>query len=121
MGKRDRRLGRLRRRKHVRKKVFGTPERPRLNVFRSLRHIYAQLIDDTRGHTLVAASTLEPEVHEQIDELSKTEQARVVGEVLAGRALGKGVTRVVFDRAGYKYRGRVKALAEAAREGGLDF
>lgn len=121
MGEKNRRLGRLRRKKHVRKKVFGTPERPRLNVFRSLRHIYAQVIDDTIGHTLVAASTLEPEIREQIVGLRKTDQARVVGKVLAARALAKGITKVVFDRAGYKYHGRVKALADGAREGGLDF
>lgn len=121
MVEKDRRLGRLRRRKHVRKKVFGTPERPRLNVFRSLQHIYAQVIDDTVGHTLVSASTLDPEVREQIAGLKKTEQARVVGKVLAARALARGVTKVAFDRAGYKYHGRVKALADAAREGGLDF
>ncbi len=121
MVEKDRRLGRLRRRMHVRKRVFGTPERPRLNVFRSLRHIYAQVIDDTVGHTLVSASTLDPEVREQIAGLKKTEQARVVGRVLAARALARGVTRVAFDRAGYKYHGRVKALADAAREGGLDF
>lgn len=121
MVEKDRRLGRSRRRMHVRKKVFGTPERPRLNVFRSLRHIYAQVIDDTVGHTLVSASTLDPEVREQIAGLKKTEQARVVGRVLAARALARGVTQVAFDRAGYKYHGRVKALADAAREGGLDF
>lgn len=117
-----RRQRRYRRRKHVRKKVFGTPERPRLNVFRSLRHIYAQVIDDLRGETLVAASTLEPEVREQLeDDATKVEQARVVGSLIAERAQEEGVTKVVFDRAGYKYHGRVKALAEAAREGGLDF
>lgn len=121
MAEKDRRLGRLRRRQHVRKKVFGTPERPRLNVFRSLRHIYAQVIDDSVGHTLVAASTLDPEVRQQIAGLKKTEQARMVGKVLAARALAHGVTRVAFDRAGYQYHGRVKALADGAREGGLDF
>jgi large subunit ribosomal protein L18 len=121
MGERDRRAGRLRRRKHVRTRVFGTPERPRLNVFRSLSHIYAQIIDDSQGHTLVSASTLDPEVRQQLEKLSKAEQARVVGKVLAVRALEKGVSRVVFDRAGYKYHGRVRALAEAARESGLDF
>ncbi|MGD1991993.1 MAG: 50S ribosomal protein L18 [Anaerolineae bacterium] len=121
MGKVDRRLGRARRRKHVRKKIVGTPERPRLNVFRSLRHIYGQIIDDTRGHTLVSASTVDPEVREQINGLSKIEQARVVGQVLAARAIEENVAQVVFDRAGYKYHGRIKALAEAAREGGLDF
>lgn len=120
MVEKDRRLARLRRRMHVRKKMCGTPERPRLNVFRSLRHIYAQVIDDTVGHTLVSASTVDPEVREQIAGLKKTEQARVVGRVLAARALARGVTQVAFDRAGYKYHGRVKALADAAREGGLD-
>lgn len=121
MGEKDRRLGRERRRKHVRKKVVGTPEQPRLNVFRSLRHIYAQVIDDSKGHTLVAASTLDPEVRPQLDGLTKVEQARLVGKVLAARAVQRGVTKVIFDRAGYQYHGRVKALAEAAREGGLDF
>ena len=121
MAEKDRRLGRLHRHMHVRKKVFGTPERPRLNIFRSLRHIYAQVIDDTAGHTLVSASTLDPEVRKQIAGLKKTEQARVVGRVLAARALAQGVTQVAFDRAGYQYHGRVKALADAAREGGLDF
>jgi large subunit ribosomal protein L18 len=121
MGKRDRRQGRLRRRRHVRKHIFGTPERPRLNVFRSLHHIYAQVIDDTRHHTLVSASTVDVEMSQQLDGLTKTEQAKVVGKVLAERAVEKGVTRVVFDRAGYKYHGRVKALADAARESGLDF
>ncbi|HEC33256.1 MAG TPA: 50S ribosomal protein L18, partial [Chloroflexi bacterium] len=87
MGDRVRRLGRLRRRRHVRKKVVGTPERPRLSVFRSLRHVYAQVIDDSRGHTLVAVSTLDPEVREQVVGLKKVEQARVVGKVLAARAL----------------------------------
>jgi len=92
-----------------------------LNVFRSLRHIYAQVIDDSQGHTLVAASTMDPEVGPQIEGLSKTEQARVVGKVLAERALSQGVVKVVFDRGGYQYHGRVKALADAAREGGLEF
>jgi large subunit ribosomal protein L18 len=105
----------------VRKRVLGTPERPRLNVFRSLSHIYAQVIDDTRGYTLVSASTNEPEVREQINGLSKTEQSRVVGKVLAERALDKGIRHVVFDRGGYKYHGRVKALAEGARKSGLEF
>ncbi len=121
MGEKTRHLGRLRRRRHVRSRVFGTPERPRLNVFRSLKHIYGQVIDDTEGHTLAAASTLDPDVREQIEGMSKVEQARVVGKLLADRALEKGVTKVVFDRAGYKYHGRVKALADGAREGGLDF
>ncbi|MDY7076830.1 MAG: 50S ribosomal protein L18 [Chloroflexota bacterium] len=117
----DRRVARLRRHRRVRKHVVGTPERPRLNVFRSLRHIYAQVIDDSQGHTLVSASTLDPEIGAQVQGLEKTEQARVVGKVLAERALNQGVKQVVFDRGGYKYHGRVKALADAAREGGLEF
>jgi large subunit ribosomal protein L18 len=121
MGSKERRLGRLRRRRHVRKKVFGTSERPRVSVFRSQTHIYAQVIDDTKGRTLAAVSTLDPEVRKQTAGLNKTEQAKIVGEVLAARAKKKKVTKVVFDRSGYKYHGRVKALAEAAREGGLDF
>jgi large subunit ribosomal protein L18 len=117
----DRRVSRLRRHKRVRRHVIGTSERPRLNVFRSLNHIYAQVIDDAEGHTLVSASTVDPEVQKQIGELTKTDQARVVGKVLAERALSQGVKQVVFDRGGYRYHGRVKALADAAREGGLEF
>jgi large subunit ribosomal protein L18 len=117
----DRRVARLRRHRRVRKHVVGTPERPRLNVFRSLQHIYAQVIDDSRGQTLVSASTVDPEVRKQLKGLGKTQQAQVVGKVLAKRALGHGIKQVVFDRGGYKYHGRVKALAEAAREGGLVF
>ncbi len=117
----NRRKARERRRAHVRKRVVGTPERPRLNVFRSLKHIYAQVIDDSQGHTIVAASTVDKEVREQIVGMNKTEQAQVVGRVVAERALAKGVKKVVFDRAGYKYHGRVKALAEAARKAGLEF
>jgi large subunit ribosomal protein L18 len=92
-----------------------------LNVFRSLRHIYAQVVDDSEGHTLVSASSIDPEVVAQLDGLSKTEQARVVGKAVAERALSQGIKQVVFDRGGYKYHGRVKALADAAREGGLEF
>jgi large subunit ribosomal protein L18 len=117
----DRRVARLRRHGRVRKHVVGTPERPRLNVFRSLRHIYAQVIDDSQGHTLVSASTIDPEVEAQLQGLTKTEQARVVGKVLAERALSQGIKQVVFDRGGYVYHGRVKTLADAAREGGLEF
>jgi large subunit ribosomal protein L18 len=117
----NRRKARERRRVHVRKKVFGTPERPRLNVFRSLNNIYAQIIDDTVGHTLAAASTIDTEIRAQMDDKKKTEQARIVGQIVAERALEKGIKKVVFDRAGYKFHGRVKALAEAAREAGLDF
>jgi large subunit ribosomal protein L18 len=117
----NRRKARERRRRHVRKKVFGTPERPRLNVFRSLNHIYAQVIDDTQGHTLASASTVDAEIQDQMTDKTKTEQAQVVGRVLGERALEKGIKQVVFDRAGYKFHGRVKTLAEAAREAGLDF
>jgi large subunit ribosomal protein L18 len=113
-------IARRRRHSRVRKKISGTAQRPRLNVFRSLRHIYAQVIDDEVGHTLASASTSEAEVRQQIEGLNKTAQAHVVGEVLAERALAKGVTQVVFDRGGYKYHGRVKALAEGSREGGLE-
>ncbi|MBC7263600.1 MAG: 50S ribosomal protein L18 [Chloroflexi bacterium] len=118
----DVRLARKRRHARVRKRVFGTPERPRLSVYRSLRHIYAQIIDDTMGHTLVSASTLDAEVRERMpEEAAKSDQAKVVGEVLARRAVEKGLKAVVFDRGGYRYHGRVKALAEAARAGGLEF
>ncbi|WP_457570234.1 50S ribosomal protein L18 [Desulfurobacterium sp.] len=107
--------------RRVRKKVFGTPERPRLAVYKSLKHMYAQIIDDTKGHTLVAASTVDKEVREKIKGLSKTEAARVVGQVIAERAKAKGITAVVFDRGGFIYHGRIKAIAEGAREGGLEF
>ena len=114
-------LARRKRHKRIRMRVEGTAERPRLNVFRSLQHIYAQLIDDEKGHTLLSASTLDAEVAERTDGMNKTEQAKVVGEVLAQRAKEKGVTQIVFDRGGYRYHGRVKALAEGARAGGLQF
>ncbi len=117
----DRAAARRRRHKRIRAKVSGTQERPRLNVFRSLQHIYAQVIDDWEGETLVSASTVDLAIRPQLDGLSKTEQARVVGEAVAERALEKGIGTVVFDRGGYKYHGRVKALAEAAREMGLEF
>lgn len=116
-----RREARLRRHQRVRQNVAGVPERPRLNVFRSLKHIYGQVIDDTVGHTLVSASTLDQEVRDQLDGLTKSEAAKLVGKVLAERALAQGITQVVFDRGGYQYQGRVKALAEAAREAGLEF
>ena len=117
----NREKARARRHKHIRRRVHGTSERPRLNVFRSLNHIYAQVIDDSAGVTLASASTIDREVRDQVDGLKKTDQARVVGQAVAERALAKGVKKVVFDRGGYKYHGRVKALAEAAREAGLDF
>ena len=112
---------RKRRHRRVRKRVVGTSQRPRFNVFRGLKHTYAQVIDDTRGHTLVAASTLDPELGDKVKGLTKTEQAKLVGGLLARRALERGVRKVAFDRGGYKYHGRVKSLAEAAREGGLEF
>lgn len=114
-------LARKRRHRRVRKKVFGTAERPRLNVFRSLRHIHAQIVDDERGHTLVAISTLDNIVSDELAGLDKTAQAKVVGKALAERAQAKGIQSVVFDRGGYKYHGRVKALADGAREAGLKF
>lgn len=119
--KQDRNKARQVRHLRVRKKVHGTSERPRLNIFRSNRHIYAQLIDDDRGHTLCAASTLDPEIREQIENGGNAAAAKVVGELLAKRAKEKGITQVVFDRGGYLYHGRVAALAEGARSGGLEF
>jgi large subunit ribosomal protein L18 len=105
----------------VRKKVYGTSGQPRLNVFRSVAEIYAQVIDDEQGRTLVAASSIDRELRPDMSGLKKTEQARLVGKALAQRAISKGVTRVVFDRGGFRYIGRVKALADGAREGGLEF
>jgi len=112
---------RERRRIRVRKKINGTRECPRLNVFRSARHIYAQLVDDERGVTLCAASTLLPELKERLGDGGKIEVARAVGEMIAEKAKSLGIERVVFDRAGYLYHGRVKALAEGARAKGLEF
>lgn len=119
--KKSRSVARQRRHQRVRKKVVGTPQRPRLNVFRSVAEIYAQVIDDEAGRTLVAASSIDHELREQMAGLKKTEQARLVGKTLALRAKSKGITSVVFDRGGFRYIGRVKALAEGAREAGLDF
>jgi large subunit ribosomal protein L18 len=112
---------RQKRHRRVRKHVFGMPERPRLNVFRSHKHIYAQVIDDTSGNTLVAASTVDVELRGKASGKSKTEQAHLVGSMVAERAIDAGVKKVVFDSGGYKYHGRVKALADAAREAGLEF
>lgn len=119
--KASRRELRDKKRIRVRKKVFGTPERPRLNVFRSLNHIYAQLIDDESGRTLCAASTLSPQLRGKLKTGGNVEAARAVGELIAQIAIEKGIKDVVFDRAGYLYHGRVKALAEGARAGGLRF
>jgi large subunit ribosomal protein L18 len=115
------RESRERRHRRVRKTVHGTPERPRLNVFRSLQHIYAQVIDDAAGNTVASASTMDKEVRALCEGLAKADAAKVVGRGVAERALAHGVTQVVFDRGGFKYHGRVKALADAAREAGLDF
>jgi len=119
--KKSRNEARLKRHARVRKKISGTNERPRLNVYRSLAEIYAQVIDDTKGYTIVSASSIDHELRPNMDGLKKTEQAKLVGKLLAERAKEKGIEEVVFDRGGYKYTGRVKALADAAREGGLEF
>jgi large subunit ribosomal protein L18 len=112
---------RLRRHARVRKKLQGSADRPRLSVYRSLSHIYAQLIDDQSGRTLASASDLEPSARGTLNDKSKTEVAGIVGQLLAERALDQGLRRLVFDRGGFRYHGRVKALAEAARKAGLEF
>lgn len=119
--KEDRNKKRKKRHLRVRKKLFGTAERPRLNVFRSSKNIYAQLIDDTTGTTLASASTLDADFKGKGESGATVDAARAVGELIAKRAIEKGFKAVVFDRGGYLYHGRVKALAEGAREGGLDF
>ena len=117
----NRREAREARHRRIRKRVSGTPERPRLAVFRSHQHIYAQLVDDVAGRTLVAASTVEPELTKRVENLTPLEAARVVGEAVAERCKAKGFSRVVFDRGGYLYHGRIQALAEGARQNGLEF
>ncbi len=121
MAKRTPRELRIRRHRRVRKKVSGTPQRPRLCVFRSNMHIYAQVIDDSVGRTLAAASTVESELQPSLVGKTKTERAKVIGAAIAERARAAGIEYVVFDRGGFKYHGRVQALADAAREGGLKF
>lgn len=122
MGKvNPRKAMRLKRKRRIRKKISGSPERPRLMVFRSVRHIYAQIIDDEKGATLVAAGTLSPELKDKLGGLKKTEAAREVGKLLADKAKGQGITQVVFDRNGFLYHGRVKSLADSCREAGLVF
>jgi len=121
MAKRTPRQLRIRRHDRVRKKVEGNDQRPRLSVFRSSVHIYAQIIDDIRGHTLVAASSIDKTLAPSLDGKNKTEDAQAVGKLIAERALAAGITKVVFDRGGFKYHGRIKALADAAREAGLNF
>lgn len=105
----------------VRKKVSGTPDKPRLVVYRSLRHIYAQLVDDTQGRTLTTVSTLSPEIRDEVKGKRKIEQSAIVGKLIAEKAKSLDIENVVFDRRGFKYHGRVKALADAARENGLKF
>lgn len=112
---------RIRKHIRVRKKIIGTSERPRLNVFRSLSNMYAQVIDDTEGKTLVSASTLDKELASKIEFGGNIDAAKEVGKLVAERALNAGIKEVVFDRGGYAYHGRVQALAEGAREAGLDF
>jgi len=119
--KRTREEARKRRHQRIRRNIFGTPRKPRLNVFRSLNEIYAQLIDDLNGHTLVSASTIDTKLRGDMEGLSKQEQARVVGQAVAERAQEEGIEEVVFDRGGYKYIGRIAELADAAREHGLKF
>jgi len=118
----EKRIARLKRKKRVRTKIRGNPEMPRLTVFKSAKHIYAQIIDDTTGCTLAAASTLSKELRSKSKGISSnTKGAILVGELIAKNGLGKGVKKVVFDRNGFLYHGRVKALADAAREQGLQF
>ncbi|NEQ23960.1 MAG: 50S ribosomal protein L18 [Microcoleus sp. SIO2G3] len=119
--KRTRKESTRRRHGRIRRTVSGTPDRPRLAVFRSNEHIYAQVIDDTKHHTLAAASTLEPDLKKSLESTSTSDASTQVGKLIAERAIAAGVRQVVFDRGGNLYHGRVKALAEAAREGGLDF
>ena len=119
--KKDKNLDRLARHARVRKKISGTADRPRLNVYRSLNHIYTQVIDDAAGNTLAAASTVEKEIKAELENTDTVDAAAYVGTVIAKRAIEKGITEVVFDRGGFIYQGKVQALADAAREAGLKF
>jgi large subunit ribosomal protein L18 len=119
--RKDRNEARQRRHLRIRRGVQGTADRPRLSVFRSLGHMYVQIVDDGKGCTLAAASTLDPEVRAKAEAVSKSEASKLVGQLIARRAQERGVRRVVFDRGGYLYHGRVRAVAEGAREGGLEF
>jgi len=121
MAKWNQGLRRTIRHRRVRKKVTGTVSRPRLCVFRSLKHTYAQVIDDTTGRTLASVSTLDTDVREKTEGVAKVKNAEAIGSLLAEKALERGINCVVFDRGGYKYHGRVKALAEAAKQAGLKF
>lgn len=119
--KADRNVLRQRRHLRIRRRMGGLPVRPRLSVFRSLKHIYAQIVDDTKGSTLAAASTLDPEIRDAMKGKKKVQTGVLVGELIAKRAQAKGIKQVVFDRGGYLYHGRIKALADAARKAGLQF
>ena len=119
--KKTRAEARIRRHIRVRKGISGTPERPRLNVYRSQAEIYAQVIDDEAGSTIASASTIDHDLRGKMAGMKKSEQARIIGQAVAERAKAKGVEKVVFDRGGYRYIGRIKALADGAREGGLEF
>lgn len=119
--RRTKEQARQRRKRRTRKKVFGAPGRPRLSVYGSLNHIYAQIVDDMAGRTVVAASTLDGDIKGEIKHGGNIEAARLVGRLIAKRAVEKGVKAVVFDRGGFKYHGRIKVLADAARKGGLEF
>ncbi len=122
MAKTDKKtVARQRRHRRVRGRLSGTAERPRLNVYRSSENIYVQIIDDLKGHTLVSASTIDGEVQKQVAGKTKSEAAKIVGKTVGERAKEAGITSVVFDRGGWRYQGRVKALAEGAREAGLEF
>ena len=121
MAKKSRNEARLHRHARVRKKIFGTPERPRMNVFRSITDIYVQIIDDHSGKTLVSCSSIDVALRDSLKGKTKIEQATLVGEEVAKRAKDKGISTIVMDRGGYIYTGRVKALAEGARKGGLEF
>lgn len=121
MSNTSRSAARIRRHERVRKTLSGTSQQPRLCVFRSLAEIYAQVIDDQSGTTLASASTVDHELREKMKGLKKSEQAKLVGKTLAERSAGKGIQSIVFDRGGFRYTGRVKALADGAREGGLKF
>ncbi len=117
----SRSIARARRHSRVRKNLEGTADRPRLNVFRSLSGIYVQVIDDQSGRTLVSASTVDKDLRDKLKGMKKADQAKMIGQTVAERAKSKGIQAVVFDRGGYRYIGRIKALADGAREGGLQF
>ena len=121
MAEKNRSSARIKRHERMRQHLAGTTQRPRLSVFRSLAEIYAQVIDDSAGNTVASASSIDTELRTKMKGLKKTEQAKLVGQMLAKRALAIGVKAVVFDRGGYRYHGRVKSLADGSREGGLEF